>query len=182
MAILNMERFGTEMAYFRFMLNSDISLITLFIIYYNVTKKHRGNGGRLRWEWRPDWELNDAGMRDTGAGTLQAGAVWNLPSPFTSNVWRISARPMPWRVLQRQNRLLRANLRGIADKRFFLFRIADLHIPAKFRLAKSSPSVNFRGRTRHYTFSLHCSSLTFNNFQNHKNVRRTEISLKGQTS
>lgn len=33
---------------------------------------------------------NDAGiMKDTGAGTLQAGAVWNLPSPSTSNVWRI---------------------------------------------------------------------------------------------
>lgn len=60
-----MARFGTEMACFRFMLNSDISLITLFTIYYNVTKKHRGNGGR-----------NDAGiMKDTGAGTLQAGAV-----------------------------------------------------------------------------------------------------------
>ena len=27
-----------------------------------------------------------------------------------------------------------------------------MHIPAKFRLAKSSPSVNFRCRTRHYTF------------------------------
>ena len=86
-AILNMARFGTEMACFRFMLNSDISLITLFTIHYNVTKKHRGNGGR-----------NDAGiMKDTGAGTLQAGAVWNLPSPSTSNAWRISARPMPWR-------------------------------------------------------------------------------------
>lgn len=30
-AILNMARFGTEMACFRFMLNSDISLIALFI-------------------------------------------------------------------------------------------------------------------------------------------------------
>lgn len=57
-----------------------------------------------------------------------------------------------------------------------------MHIPAEFRQAKSSPSVKFRGRTCHYTFSLRCSSLTFNNFQNHKKVRRTEISLKGQTS
>ena len=81
-----MARFGTEMACFRFMLNSDISLIALFTIYYNVTKKHRGNGGR-----------NDARMMDTGAGTLQAGAVWSLPSASTSNVWRISARPMPRR-------------------------------------------------------------------------------------
>lgn len=87
MAILNMARFGTEKACFRFMLNSDISLITLFTIYYNATKKHRENGGR-----------NDAGiMKDTGASTLQAGAVWNLPSTSTSNVWRISARPMLWR-------------------------------------------------------------------------------------
>ena len=46
LAILNMARFGTEMASFRFMLNSDISLIAIFTIYYNVTKKHRGNGGR----------------------------------------------------------------------------------------------------------------------------------------
>ena len=38
MAILNMARFGTEMACFRFMLNSDISLIALFTIYYNATK------------------------------------------------------------------------------------------------------------------------------------------------
>lgn len=45
-AILNMARFGTEMACFRFMLNSDISLIALFIIYYNVTKKHREKGDR----------------------------------------------------------------------------------------------------------------------------------------
>ena len=45
-AILKMTRFGTEMACSRFMLNSDISLIALFIIYYNITKKHRGNGGR----------------------------------------------------------------------------------------------------------------------------------------
>ena len=52
MAILNMARFGTEMSCFRFMLNSDISLIALFIIHYNVTKKHRGNGGR-----------NDAGVK-----------------------------------------------------------------------------------------------------------------------
>ena len=44
----------------------------------------------LRWKWRPDWELNGAGVKDTGAGTLQAGAVWNLPAPSTSNVWRIS--------------------------------------------------------------------------------------------
>lgn len=136
-AIMNMARFGTEMACFRFMLNSGISLIALFTIYYNVTKKHRGNGGR-----------NDARMMDTGAGTLQAGAVWDLPFPSTSNVWH-----QPY-----------------------------MHIPAKFRLAKSSPSVNFRCRTRHYTFSLRCSSLPFNNFQNHKNVRRMEISLKGQTS
>lgn len=33
--------FGTEMACFRLMLNSDISLITLFTIYYNATKKQR---------------------------------------------------------------------------------------------------------------------------------------------
>ena len=44
-----------------------------------------------------EWGRNEAGMKDTGAGTLQAGAVWNLPSPSTSNVWRISARPMSWR-------------------------------------------------------------------------------------
>lgn len=43
--ILNKVRFGTEMACFRIMLNSDISSIALFIIYYDVTKKHRGNGG-----------------------------------------------------------------------------------------------------------------------------------------
>ena len=54
-AILNMARFGTEMACFRFMLNSDISLIAMFTIYYNVTKKHRGR--------RPDWDLNGAGMK-----------------------------------------------------------------------------------------------------------------------
>lgn len=39
--ILNMACFGTEMACFRLMLNSDISLITLFTIYYNATKNQR---------------------------------------------------------------------------------------------------------------------------------------------
>ena len=52
-AILNMARFGTEMACFRFMLNSDISLIALFIIHYNVTKKHRGNDLRVPFQKVP---------------------------------------------------------------------------------------------------------------------------------
>ena len=62
-AILNMARFGTEMVSFRFMLNSGISLIALLIIYYNTTKKHRGNGGRTKVEMEAglgaEWGRNE---------------------------------------------------------------------------------------------------------------------------
>ena len=108
MAILNMERFGTEMAYFRFMLNSDISLITLFIIYYNVTKKHRGNGGRLRWKWRPDWEQNRAGMKDTGPALCRWEAVWNLTSLPQAMYGVFPLVQCHGGVLQRQNQTLQS--------------------------------------------------------------------------
>ena len=98
-------------------------------------------------------------MKDTDAGTLQAGAVWtSLPLP--------QAMSGVFPLVQCHGGVLQPYM----------------HIPAKFRQAQSSPSEHYRGRTCHYIFSLRCSSLTFNNFQNHKKVRRTEISLKGQTS
>ena len=113
-SILNMARFGTEMSCFRFMLNSDISLIALFIIHYNVTKKHRGNGGR-----------NDAGiMKDTMQVLCRRerfGTSLPLPQAMSGVFPLVQCHGV---ALQRQNRLLRANLRGISDKRFFLFRIA----------------------------------------------------------
>ena len=126
-----------------------------------------------------EWGRNEAGMKPEWRIRVPVlcrrerfGTSLPLPQAMSGVFPLVQCHGVALLSLQRQNRLLRANLRGIAD----------LHIPAKFRQAKSSPSVKFCGRICHYTFSLCCSSLTFNNFQNHKNVRRTKTSLKGQTS
>lgn len=77
------------------------------------------------WKWRPDWglkwELNGVGMKDTSAGTLLAESGLEPPFPFYKQC--LAYLPLVQCHGESSNAktgLLRANLRGVADKRLFI--------------------------------------------------------------
>lgn len=75
----------------------------------------------------------EAGMKDTGAGTLQAGAVWNLPSPSTSNVRRISAMAESFNAKTDSSEPISEGLQTRGSSCSVLLTPTYMHIPAKFR-------------------------------------------------